>query len=216
MIPEEPNNREMIIEIISITRMAALFGVSRVSLYYAIRKYDIRECSRGKARSLLFTYDQAKQIEILYFGSHSPDRRIKKSKAYKRKYLSYKSIYIIQCRDSDYYKIGMTGDVYKRLHSLQDGCPYELRLIGDWCVADACSLEVYIHDIFHNYRIRGEWYELSNYHLERLVNSLKKEVKYANRLHDLSKETVYRIYYCPTSARVELKEPSYNWVDSLL
>ena len=71
-------------------------------------------------------------------------------------------IYIIRAEDTNYYKIGYTENVEKRLKGLQTGCPNNLILIdffnGNY------THERQIQEHFKQYKIReiGEWFEFSD------------------------------------------------------
>ena len=68
-------------------------------------------------------------------------------------------VYIVQCGNMPYYKVGVTqGQPSERVSSLQTGCPFELRLIEAFFSYNAEGLEKTIQESFDLNRVRGEWY----------------------------------------------------------
>ena len=69
------------------------------------------------------------------------------------------TVYFILCSTQRMVKIGHTNNMVKRLHQLQVGCPYELKVIktmdGDY------ELEQELHKRFDHYRVQGEWFVYS-------------------------------------------------------
>lgn len=73
-------------------------------------------------------------------------------------------------KSADYYKIGVAGDVEKRLSRLGGGTPHELELITTLSVDDAGTVERYLHRYAGSFdHDRGEWFRLS----VNMVNSLR-------------------------------------------
>lgn len=76
-------------------------------------------------------------------------------------------LYILQNGNTRQYKIGITNNLNKRLHTLQTGCPEELRVIKTYTHYNREVIERY-ERVLHRYftkcgcRIRpnGEWFEL--------------------------------------------------------
>lgn len=76
-------------------------------------------------------------------------------------------VYVIKC--NEYYKIGCSREgVEKRLKAMQTGNPYELELIMMIKTSNYPKTELFLHKRFDKYRIRGEWFKLS----EELINEL--------------------------------------------
>lgn len=72
-------------------------------------------------------------------------------------------VYLAQCGNSDYYKIGATnGILSKRIADLQAGCPYLLNVILVIYHPHPYKPERMIHNFFVDKWIRGEWYKLTN------------------------------------------------------
>lgn len=66
-------------------------------------------------------------------------------------------VYFLRCEHA--IKIGRTQNHgTDRLRSMQTGNPFEIEHLAT--IKDAgYGAEEYLHDFFHNYRIRGEWFE---------------------------------------------------------
>lgn len=83
-------------------------------------------------------------------------------------------VYILRAKGTDYYKVGRTAHVYKRIQTLQTGCPYEISVVGIYRVQDALRLEMFLHYQLDKYKVRLEWFELSKETLDEVVSNLKR------------------------------------------
>ncbi|GGU62509.1 GIY-YIG nuclease family protein [Streptomyces lavendofoliae] len=68
-------------------------------------------------------------------------------------------IYVIGVEGSQVVKIGLGGNPQERLGQLQTGNPHELLLL--WVHEGGRALESHLHATFLEYRVRGEWFDLS-------------------------------------------------------
>ena len=71
-------------------------------------------------------------------------------------------IYLVRMTGTDFYKIGHTSNVQKRICSLQTGCPTQLIVI---ITSSGCQKkEKEIQDFFNDHKVRknGEWFKFSN------------------------------------------------------
>lgn len=116
-------------------------------------------------------------------------------------------VYLIKAgRDSKApIKIGVAGDVHKRLKQLQTGNPKELILVMHFQCNDrshAFRLEKSMHEILDGQRLCGEWFKVTRSRLMKVINnlgndqeieSLTKEVclfqKYGLDINEQSKES---------------------------
>lgn len=79
-------------------------------------------------------------------------------------------VYVAQCGDMPYYKVGVTqGQSSRRISELQTGCPFKLNLIEVFFAYNATGLEQTIKDAFKENNVRGEWYLLDKLRLETLL-----------------------------------------------
>jgi hypothetical protein len=84
-------------------------------------------------------------------------------------------MYIIQCGDSEYYKIGIAENTLERLAGLQTGCPYKLHLIltcGFTSRSAARTAEAQTHRSLDYHLVRGEWFELPTKRLNELKQNM--------------------------------------------
>ena len=73
-------------------------------------------------------------------------------------------VYIINEKDTRFYKIGIARDLNHRFISICCGNPHELivkHTIGCRCMGTARKIERFIHQSYSGHRIRGEWFELN-------------------------------------------------------
>ncbi len=66
--------------------------------------------------------------------------------------------YAMQIVGADYVKIGRSNNPTTRLSSIQNGSPFEIRII--WSTPG--DIERQLHDRFAHLRIRGEWFRLTS------------------------------------------------------
>jgi hypothetical protein len=74
-------------------------------------------------------------------------------------------IYLVKCHE--YYKIGLTGDIKSRVSQIQTGNPYPVELIDHFSSFTARKDEDFLHRLFDNVRVRGEWFEIPSIYIER-------------------------------------------------
>ena len=77
-------------------------------------------------------------------------------------------VYFMHAEGTPFIKIGMTSDVNERLYQFQIGNPHKLKVILEIDCEDTSKLylesrkvEKELHDVFEDYRHRGEWFYLS-------------------------------------------------------
>lgn len=79
-------------------------------------------------------------------------------------------VYVIGERQSSVAKIGVTsGDLRKRLKSIQTGSPVKLEVLW-WFFASAAD-EQYLHAEFDEYRLQGEWFDFQGEEPDILVKA---------------------------------------------
>lgn len=71
-----------------------------------------------------------------------------------------KYLYLIQCNNSNFYKIGISENPEERLRTLQPSCPYPLILIYKKQFKAANKIERFLHKRYKSKRGMGEWFEL--------------------------------------------------------
>lgn len=69
-------------------------------------------------------------------------------------------VYLAQASQTQWCKIGMSKQPYKRMSSLQTGTPLEITLIHRVFTFDMVALEKSLHDYYAAYSLRGEWFDL--------------------------------------------------------
>ncbi|MCF7479780.1 GIY-YIG nuclease family protein [Vibrio sp. J2-4] len=85
-------------------------------------------------------------------------------------------LYVIRCAETNYFKIGITNNISKRLSTHQTGCPFELKLVlycepelEDLYAREIVYLEKFLHNNYKDLCVRGEWYELSFEHISDII-----------------------------------------------
>jgi len=81
-------------------------------------------------------------------GEHTPDDVI---------------VYLLALRKTDYYKIGMSRDMEKRIKTLQIGSPELVEVVGHIRLEDrgtARAIEKSFHETLDDFISHGEWFKL--------------------------------------------------------
>jgi hypothetical protein len=108
-------------------------------------------------------------------------------------------IYVIGC--NEFVKIGIAGNVRKRLIELQVGNPYPLRLYGHWKAGEAVKEEAALHALLSPHQERGEWFKLPKVMMDRITMKLPgKEISDAIQKYDRIKNAPG----CPRTHRKHL------------
>ena len=83
-------------------------------------------------------------------------------------------VYILQVDGFDYYKIGTSVDVTRRVHDIQAHNPFELKII--YVKEGSLAVESQIHNLMEEKRVRNEWFQLTKDEL-RIVTEIVDECK---------------------------------------
>ena len=87
------------------------------------------------------------------------------------------AVYFI--RSGNFIKIGYADDPHRRLKQLQTGNPQRLELIGH--IDGDMSTEAHIHGLFSDFRVKGEWFELTT-DIMAYVESRRYKVTFVERV----------------------------------
>jgi KilA-N domain/Meiotically up-regulated gene 113 len=87
-------------------------------------------------------------------------------------------IYLVHISESNFYKIGYTKNIIKRLSTLQTANALELVIIERFFSLNAKYLEMQIHKHYEFQRVRGEWFQFSKEQVKdfvSVINNLDKD-----------------------------------------
>ncbi len=87
-------------------------------------------------------------------------REAQQQRAYQPHYNQTSGVYILQCKNN--YKIGVGRDVGIRVKQIQTASPFDVEHILTIPTPDPYPLESYLHKLFANKRVRGEWFALTD------------------------------------------------------
>lgn len=142
-------------------------GVRAYMEHYPNAKYEAADKSfrrmLGKDKIKGYLKERRTEIKIKY------NIRPPKSKQIK----SANKLYIIECMG--FYKIGVTSNLQNRLRAFQVGNPFEFKVRLLKNCEDCRCVERELHKTFESVRVRGEWFKLNEFDLDRaiqLVNHL--------------------------------------------
>jgi hypothetical protein len=82
-------------------------------------------------------------------------------------------VYFIQVKGTIIYKVGVTNNPLKRVEVLQTGCPFDIELKMAFVTVNASDVERRIHNELLQFRRRGEWFNITDDHLERIKYELQ-------------------------------------------
>ena len=78
-------------------------------------------------------------------------------------------VYLIEDRDNNRYKIGVTNDLEKRLRNLQTGNSNHISIKESFQTQQPFKLEKMLHNKFRQYQYNNEWYELPTDDVEKFL-----------------------------------------------
>lgn len=85
-------------------------------------------------------------------------------------------VYFIRQAEDEIFKIGMTNRTPKsRLDQLQVTSPFELNIFGFIKAINARKVERQLHKKFRDYRLNGEWFNLSEQQVEHVLKEFDGE-----------------------------------------
>jgi mRNA-degrading endonuclease YafQ of YafQ-DinJ toxin-antitoxin module len=82
------------------------------------------------------------------------------------------NIYIIQ--QGEYYKIGISREVHRRLGVLQASTPYSCSLVYALETDDALEIEARLHDRYKDHCVVGEWFDLTDKQLSEAITTINR------------------------------------------
>lgn len=84
----------------------------------------------------------------------------------------YNSTYVLKTENNNYFKIGRSQNVEKRMKALQISCPFKLEVLCK--VADSTLNEKYWLKYFKKYKTYGEWFKFDDKQTRELQYIIKK------------------------------------------
>jgi hypothetical protein len=90
-------------------------------------------------------------------------------------------IYLIRCSENNFYKIGISKNVERRLKQIQTSSPNKIYLIHKYQSQYASKIEKAMHNFFKVYHRNNEWFELS----------LSEEMKFIDMCLSIENNIIY-------------------------
>lgn len=116
-------------------------------------------------------------------------------------------VYLVRNRDSGHVKIGWTRrHPDERMQEIQTSQDDELQLEG--CVPATPTLESNLHRYFRSMHVRGEWFDLSDKMIQRVLDRSWREA------HDLHREDTQTSPPPWEEAGVESEEDWHLWQEA--
>ena len=89
----------------------------------------------------------------------------------------HRCVYVLECKGS--YKIGMTGDLEKRMKGIQAANPFGVQLAHVIFTEDHSKVEKALHEIFAVSRENNEWFNLSLRDLAGIKSMFVQQILHA-------------------------------------
>jgi hypothetical protein len=70
-------------------------------------------------------------------------------------------LYLIQQKGSNYFKVGISGNVKRRLENLQSGNPHKLYIVRYWKISNRI-IETLVHNVLAEYHVHLEWFDIDD------------------------------------------------------
>lgn len=111
-----------------------------------------------------------KEVDIGLLGNLESRWEISKMKSQLSE-VDLEGVYLVRQRGSDFFKIGKSNNILKRIASLQTGNPNRLELIFYFdIIEDPFSYEQYLHDEYSDRRVGGEWFKLKESDVHNMIS----------------------------------------------
>jgi hypothetical protein len=79
------------------------------------------------------------------------------------------NIYVLKAINHNYFKIGVSQNIERRLRDVNSSSPIEVELLFSKKIRNAYDLERFIHELIKDYHLRNEWFEIDDYSVLELV-----------------------------------------------
>ena len=87
-------------------------------------------------------------------------------------------IYILE--SDGFYKIGVSANINNRIKELQTGNPYTIECVFSRRVPEAYEVEKYIHKLFEQDKVSGEWFEFDDRTLDIVETMIVSHMRLCN------------------------------------
>ena len=82
-------------------------------------------------------------------------------------------LYILKICNHDIYKIGVSQNPKRRIRDIKSHLPFESKVLFLGNFVDVYELEKCIHELFHENKLRNEWFNSYKEDIDDLIRSLK-------------------------------------------
>lgn len=141
---------------------------------YKIKDYKLAKEIQNKLDYYYYGVQQGwnmKYFKIKYKGqSELMTKNARKSNS-KRNPDGY--IYIVKLRGFDIYKIGVSGNVKRRVFDIDSHSPFGVDLLDSFYFKDVYNIEEMIHDNLEKHKFRKEWFKMESEHLSIITEQIK-------------------------------------------
>lgn len=86
-------------------------------------------------------------------------------------------VYIIHAEGTDWFKIGRSNNPNRRNKEVAAKAPYETKVVVAIPTPESRALELYMHDQYDKFRVRGEWFAVTGYERDALIGCYSELVR---------------------------------------
>ena len=90
-------------------------------------------------------------------------------------------VYLIRCEENNYYKIGITKNIQRRLKQIQTSTPDKIYLVEKYESKYSNKIEKALHNFLVAYHRNNEWFELP----------LEEELKFIEMCKSIEKNLIF-------------------------
>jgi hypothetical protein len=97
-------------------------------------------------------------------------------------------VYLIRLRNTNYFKVGVSTDIARRIVDLQSGLPWSIDLISEYEQRRALVVEQAIHKALAVRHAQGEWFECQLDHIEGVFHAFNAMAQIDDEMMRLAPE----------------------------
>ncbi len=85
-------------------------------------------------------------------------------------------VYVLEA--GEFYKIGRSSRLDNRIKTLAIQLPFPVRVLTAFPCEDAAATERWLHELFSEYRVNGEWFRIPDQESPRIGTEWLKEIRF--------------------------------------
>lgn len=159
--------------------VAKEFGKKHKHVLESIENIMVQDKQGSSKRFLKGTYKVKNSLRSypMYYLSYSGYQYLKNKYTTRKKSTKSNYLYIVkQIGLDDYYKIGITHSIKKRLKQFENVAPIGIELVGSYKTDKALELETELHNTYEASNSNLEWYHLTQEQLKQVCFYIEQNI----------------------------------------